>query len=87
MIFLFLVKAEKLETVANWKHCVLIKSLENFLYPWFLTHAENVLTDVHAQETVLPAQMYEDENTVRTKDNFDDQREGDNNSNFSDLEL
>ena len=46
-----------------------------------------MLTDVHAQETVLPAQMYEDENTVRTKDNFDDQREGDNNSNFSDLEL
>lgn len=33
MIFLFLVKAEKLETVTNWKHCVLVKSLQNFLYP------------------------------------------------------
>ena len=45
------------------------------------------MTDVHAQETVLPAQMYEDANTVRTKDNFDDQREGDNYSDFFDLEL
>lgn len=45
------------------------------------------MTDVHAQEIVLPAQMYEDANTVPTKDNFDDQSEGDNDSDFSDLEL
>lgn len=45
------------------------------------------MTDVHGQETVLPAQMYEDANTVRTKDNFDYHSEGDNDSDFSDLEL
>lgn len=51
------------------------------------------MTDAHAQEAVLPAQIYVGARIVRTlndeesNDNSDDQSERDSDSDFSDLEL